>query len=54
MSDSDQKESANWSFETKAIHAGQEHTQWSNNEMVPPIVTAATFVKADPTKMKVN
>lgn len=50
----DQTESKNWSFETKAVHAGQEHTQWSNNEMVPPIVTSATFYQNDPSKMSVR
>lgn len=50
----DQNETKTWSFETKAVHAGQEHTQWSNNEMVPPIVTSATFYQHDPSKMKVN
>lgn len=50
----DQNDSKNWSFETKAIHAGQEHTQWKNNEMVPPIVTSMTFYLNDPTKMTVT
>lgn len=51
---SNQNEWDNWSFETKVVHAGQEHTNWSNNEMVPPIVTSATFFKADPTKSGVR
>lgn len=49
-----QNESKDWSFETKAIHAGQDHTQWKNNEMVPPIVTSMTFYMNDPTKMTVS
>lgn len=51
---SDQNETKNWSFETKAVHAGQEHTQWSNNEMVPPIVTSATYYQKDPSHMEVS
>lgn len=50
---SDQDGYRNWSFETNAVHAGQDHRQWSNNEMVPPIVTSATFYLNDPTKMTV-
>lgn len=51
---SDQNNSKNWSFETKAVHVGQEYTQWSNNEMVPPIVTSATYHLDDPTKITVK
>lgn len=42
------------SFETKAIHAGQEYDRWSNGEIVPPIVTTSTFFQNDPTNMQVN
>lgn len=41
------------SFETKAIHAGQEYDQWSNKEIIPPIVTTLTFFQDDPTNMQV-
>lgn len=51
---SGQKVSKNWSFETKAINIGQEYTQWQNNEMVPPIVTSATYHLNDPTKITVK
>lgn len=51
---SDSNKSKNWSFETKAVHAGQEYTQWKNNEIVPPIVTSMTFFQNDPTQMKVR
>ncbi|XP_037048144.1 cystathionine gamma-lyase-like [Bradysia coprophila] len=37
------------SFETKAIHAGQEFEKWSHSEVVPPIVTTMTFAQEDPT-----
>lgn len=36
-------------FATKAIHAGQDHKQWSNSEIVPPIVTTTTYYQEDPT-----
>ncbi|XP_055298497.1 putative cystathionine gamma-lyase 2 [Sitodiplosis mosellana] len=39
-------------YETKAIHAGQEYDQWSNREIVPPIVTSMTFFQDDPTNMQ--
>lgn len=51
---SERKASEKWSFETKAINIGQEHTQWTNHEMVPPIVTSATYHLSDPTKIPVN
>lgn len=44
----------NMGFETKAIHAGQEYDQWSNKEIVPPIVTTLTFFQHDPTNMQVK
>lgn len=40
---SDEHESEDWSFETKAVHAGHEYSHWKNNEMVPPIVTSMTL-----------
>lgn len=50
MSNSDE----NRGFETKAIHAGQEYDQWSNREIIPPIVTTLTFFQDDPTNMQVS
>lgn len=50
----DSNESKNWSFDTKAIHAGQSYKQWKNLEIVPPIVTSMTFYQNDPTQMKVR
>lgn len=44
----------NIGYETKAIHAGQEYDQWSNKEIVPPIVTTMTFFQQDPTNMQVR
>ena len=49
MSNSDE----NTDYETKAIHAGQEYEQWSNQEIIPPIVTTLTFYQDDPTNMQV-
>lgn len=46
--------SNNLSYETKAIHAGQEYDQWSNKEIIPPIVTSSTFFQNDPTNLQVN
>lgn len=43
-----------WSFETKAVHSGQECEQWKNLEMVPPIVTSMTYYQNDPSKMNVR
>lgn len=44
------KMSNNWSnYATSAIHAGQDYNQWHNKDIVPPIVTSATFYKEDPT-----
>lgn len=47
----DSNETQNLSFDTKAIHAGQEYNQWSNKEIVPPIVTSITYYQKDPTNM---
>lgn len=44
-------ETKNLSFNTKAIHAGQEYNQWSNSEIVPPIVTSVTYYQKDPTNI---
>lgn len=38
-------------FETKAVHAGQEFDQWSNSELVPPIVTSITYYQKNPTNI---
>lgn len=38
-------------FETTAIHAGQECENWSNLELVPPIVTSVTYYQKDPTNI---
>lgn len=38
-------------YDTKAIHAGQEYSQWSNAEIVPPIVTSVTYYQEDPTNI---
>lgn len=38
-------------FDTNAIHAGQEYLQWSNLEMVPPIVPSVTYYQKDPTNI---
>lgn len=46
-------ESVNTGFGTKAIRAGQEYEQWSNLEIVLPIVTSMTYYQNDPTHMKV-
>lgn len=51
---SNQEEIKKWSFETRAVHAGQDYSQWKNNEMVPPIVTSMTFYQNDPSKMAVR
>lgn len=48
---SESKTFSNFEFDTKAIHAGQEYDQWSNSEMVPPIVTSVTYYQKDPTNM---
>ena len=50
MSDANQ----NLSYESKAIHVGQEYDQWSNLEIVPPIVTSMTYFQHDPTTMQVK
>lgn len=47
----DSNESGSMSFDTKAIHAGQEHDQWKNLEIVPPIVTSVTYYQTDPTNI---
>lgn len=41
-------------FATKAIHSGQDYKQWTNLEIVPPIVTSTTFYEADPLQRTVN
>ena len=47
----DSNETGSMSFDTKAIHAGQEHDQWKNLEIVPPIVTSVTYYQTDPTNI---
>ncbi|XP_055298496.1 cystathionine gamma-lyase-like [Sitodiplosis mosellana] len=47
----DSNETGSLSFDTKAIHAGQEHERWSNAEIVPPIVTSVTYYQKDPTNI---
>lgn len=47
----DSNETKSLSFDTKAIHAGQEYNQWSNKEIVPPIVTSVTYYQKDPTNV---
>lgn len=51
---SNQEELKKWSFETRALNVGQEHTKCANDEMVSPIVTSATFHLNDPTKLTVK
>lgn len=51
---SDSADSKNWSFDTKVLHAGQEHEQWSNSEIIPPIVTSMTFHQEEPCEMRVG
>lgn len=46
--------SEEYGFATKAIHAGQEFDQWSNREIVPPIVTSVTYYQNNPAKMEVK
>lgn len=41
----------NVNFDTKAVHAGQEYNNWSNSEIVPPIVTSVTYYQKDPTNI---
>ncbi|CAH0383912.1 unnamed protein product [Bemisia tabaci] len=36
------------SFATKAIHTGAKPEQWTNNEIVPPIVLSTTFKQLGP------
>lgn len=40
-------------FETRAILDGQNSGQWSNSEVIPPIVTTMTYFQPDPTDIKV-
>lgn len=49
----DSRESTDFGFDTKAIHAGQEYKKWNNSEIVPPIVTSMTYYQNDPTRMEV-
>lgn len=45
----------NWKdFATNAIHAGQDYNKWKNKEIIPPIVTSATFQQEDPTNESVS
>ncbi|XP_037042434.1 putative cystathionine gamma-lyase 2 [Bradysia coprophila] len=39
-------------FETRAILDGQKCGQWSNSEVIPPIVTTMTYFQEDPTDIK--
>lgn len=41
-------------FETRAILDGQEYNQWTNSEVIPPIVTSITYFQEDPTDIKVS
>lgn len=41
-------------FETRVIADGQEYSQWTNCEVIPPIVTTMTYFQEDPTDIKVN
>lgn len=41
-------------FETRAIVDGQECSQWTNYEVIPPIVTTMTYFQEDPTDIKVK
>lgn len=52
MSDSNSNEIAQKEFSTKCIQAGQDFNQWSNLEIIPPIVTSNTFYQEDPTNLK--
>lgn len=54
MADSKANPNKDYGFATRAIHAGQEYDQWSNREIVPPIVTSMTYYQNDPAKMEVS
>lgn len=41
-------------FETLAIHAGQDATQWKSRAVVPPVVLATTFQQYSPTVTAVS
>lgn len=53
MANSKENTSEEYGFATKAIHVGQEFDQWSNREIVPPIVTSVTYYQNNPAKMEV-
>ncbi|XP_055298495.1 putative cystathionine gamma-lyase 2 isoform X2 [Sitodiplosis mosellana] len=52
MADSKENTNKDCGFATRAIHAGQEYDQWSNAEIVPPIVTSITYYQNNPAKME--
>lgn len=35
-------------FETRALHAGQEPSQWTSRAVIPPISMATTFQQFSP------
>lgn len=41
-------------FETRSIMAGQDYKNWSNFEIVPPIVNSTTFYQRDPVNVDVS
>ena len=41
-------------FETRALHVGQEATQWSSRAVVPPIVMSTTFQQYSPAMTAVS
>lgn len=41
-------------FETRSIQVGNEFEQWSNLEIIPPIVNTTTFYQKDPVSVDVS
>ena len=41
-------ENDNIGFSTRAIHSGQEASQWTSLAVVPPIVMSSTFAQFEP------
>lgn len=41
-------------FETRSIMEGQDYRNWSNFEIVPPIVCSTTFYQRDPVNIDVS
>ena len=39
---------ANAGFATRALHVGQEASQWNSRAVIPPIVMSSTYVHHEP------